>query len=158
AALLLALAGLLARLALDMRPGGWPWFDYSGTPDMFGVNRNISSLMLNTALVGALAWLLSSLQSQRAAGRRRWQAVAGSAALLAVLLGPWIASPSRTLWLSLVAAVALMLARLASNGAKWIAATVVVCVVAIVALMLNTGHFGAILVKDLDTWRVLLDG
>lgn len=158
AALLLALAGLLARLALDMRPGSWPWFDYSATPYMFGVNRNISSLMLNTAIVGALAWLLSALRGWRRAGRPHWPAIAGSAALLVVLLGPWIAAPSRTLWLSLVVVVTLMLARLASTRAKWIAATVVVCVVATVALMLNTGHFGAILVKDLDTWRVLLAG
>lgn len=156
-ALLLMLAGLLVRLALDIRSIGWPWFDYSNTPYMFGVNRNISSLMLDTAIVGVLVWLLSSLRAARHESGH-WWGVAGRAALLVALLGPWIAAPSRTLWLSLVVVVALMLARLSAHSRKWIVLIVAGTVVAVVVLMLNTGHFGTILLKDVDTWRVLLAG
>ncbi|MCL4182965.1 MAG: glycosyltransferase family 9 protein [Burkholderiaceae bacterium] len=161
AALLLALLGLLVRLAFDLRWGQGPWFDYASTPDMMGVNRNISSLMLNTAIIGALLWLLAGLRGRSRTGHRdtgRWSAIVGGLALLVVLLAPWVASPSRMLWLSLVFVVVVVLARLLPHRARWVAAAIVACFAAIVAVMVNSGHFGTVLTKDMDTWRVLLSG
>lgn len=159
--LLLSLAGLLLKLALDVRSPAWPWFDYSNTADMMGVNRNISSLMLNTAIVGVVLCLAQAVRRVARSGERgarAWAAIAVSAVLLFVLIAPWAASPSRTLWLSLVVAVAVILARMLPVRGRWVAVGAVAGVAVIVAALSRSDYFAAVLMQEGQTWRVLLSG
>lgn len=159
--LLLALAGLLLKLALDLRSLAWPWFDYSNTADMMGVNRNISSLMLNTAIVGVVLCLAEAARAvARGGGRdaRTRAAIAASAVVLAVLMAAWVASPSRTLWLSLLVTVAVIFARMLPVRGRWVAVGAVACFILIFAVLTRSGYFASVLTQEGQTWRILLSG
>lgn len=160
AALLLALLGLLLALVRDLNFDARLGFDYTQTADMLGVNRNISSLILNTAIVGMILVCVACLRrwSRFEAAGRSAIVFPGSIAIFLILMVPWAASPSRTLWLSLLLVVAIVLARTLPFGIRGALMGTSLLFGAFLAVFLQWAWFASVITKDAETWRALIDG
>ena len=159
AALLLALAGLMYRLAKDAHFGNGPIFDYADTA--LGGGRNLAVLFIDVGALGAVALLLGLATLRGWPVARRAPAMAVVGACLAVLMLAWVSARSRTSLVALPLAVTVLLLRdwLGSGQfqrARLAGAGLGLALLAVV--LTHLPEIGAELGKDADTWRAIASG
>ena len=155
-ALLLALAGLMYRLAKDAHFGGGQVFDYAGTA--LGGGRNLAVLFIDVGALGAVALLLGLAAMRDWPIARRALAMTVVCACLAVLMLAWVSARSRTSLVALPLAVAVLLLRdwLGSGQfrrGRLVAAGLGLLLLAVVFAYLP--EISAELGKDMNTWRAV---
>lgn len=158
-ALVLALAGLMYRLAKDAHLGGGPVFDYADTA--LGGGRNLAVLFIDVGALGAIALLLGLSAARYWPVGRRTLALVGVGACLPVLMLAWLSARSRTSLVALPLAVVALLLRDALAGAqlrhvRLVGAGLGLALLGVVATHLP--EIGAELGKDEETWRAIASG
>ena len=135
-ACLLALAGVLSGLLMDVNLDGSPFFHY----ELFALGgpRNVTVAFIDTGILGCIALLFSAAAAQNFSTRLRWGGITLCVAALALLLTAWLSVTSRTSLVILPVAVLLQcaLAWRGNNSASRISKPVLAGVIFVTALLL----------------------
>ncbi len=157
--LLLALFGLMYRLAKEANFGDGPVFDYNLVA--LGNGRNLAVLFIDVGALGTVTLLLGLTMQRTWPVTLRVLALTGVFACFAVLLIAWISAPSRTSLVALPLTMTVLLLRDWRNSVQFRNVRLVgtgLCIVLLVFITTHLAEIRDVISKDIDTWRAVASG